>query len=61
VARLRCELAGLPDLYREAVTLCYLDGLRPSEAAEVIEVPPATVRSRLARGLGILRDRLRAE
>jgi RNA polymerase sigma-70 factor (ECF subfamily) len=55
---IRQKVMSLPEPFREAVTLCYFDGLKPSEAADVLDVPSATVRTRLARGLALLRLRL---
>ncbi len=50
------ELQRLPERYRTAIALCYLEGLSHEEAARRLGRPVGTVRSRLARG----RDRLRA-
>ncbi len=47
-------LAGLPDDYRVAVVLRDLSGLSYAEIAEVLGVPIGTVRSRIARGRGML-------
>jgi RNA polymerase sigma-70 factor (ECF subfamily) len=55
---LRRAVAELPEQFREAVVLCYFEDLKPSEAAEVLGVPAATVRTRLARGLEQLRRKL---
>jgi RNA polymerase sigma factor (sigma-70 family) len=48
------ELLRLPDRYRVPLVLCYLKGATRDEAARELGCPPATVKSRLARG----RDRL---
>jgi HlyD family secretion protein len=50
------ELRRLPERYRTAIVLCYLEGLSHEEAALRLGRPVGTVRSRLARG----RERLRA-
>jgi RNA polymerase sigma factor (sigma-70 family) len=52
------ELNRLPERYRVAVMLCDLDGLTQEQAARQLGWPPGTVRSRLARGRGRLRDQL---
>ena len=51
-------LAELPVDFREAVVLRELEGLSYKEIATVTDVPLGTVMSRLARGRGMLRDRL---
>jgi RNA polymerase sigma-70 factor (ECF subfamily) len=40
-------LAGLSAEHREAVTLCYLEGLSVAEAADAAGVPEGTIKSRL--------------
>ncbi len=50
------EIGLLPERYRSAVVLCYLEGLTHEAAAERLSRPVGTVRSRLATA----RDRLRA-
>jgi RNA polymerase sigma-70 factor (ECF subfamily) len=50
-------LADLPAGYRAAIVLCYLEGLTHEEAAGRLRCPVGTVRSRLARGRAILKDR----
>jgi RNA polymerase sigma factor (sigma-70 family) len=52
------ELNRLPERYRVAVMLCDLEGLTQEQAAQQLGWPAGTVRSRLARGRGRLRDRL---
>lgn len=51
-------LADLPDEFRAAVVLRDMAGLDYAEIAEVLELPPGTVRSRIARGRGRLADLL---
>lgn len=51
-------LGELPAEYREAVVLRELEGLSYKEVAAVTGVPIGTVMSRLARGRGLLRQRL---
>jgi RNA polymerase sigma-70 factor, ECF subfamily len=51
-------LARLPDDYRAAVVLRDVCTLDYAEIAEVLGIPPGTVRSRIARGRGLLADLL---
>jgi len=51
-------LARLPPEFRAAVVLRDLCGLDYAEIAEVLRIPPGTVRSRIARGRGQLADLL---
>ncbi len=51
-------LRGLPDRYRSAIVLCYLEGLTHEEAAHRLCCPVGTIHSRLARGRDLLRSRL---
>jgi RNA polymerase sigma factor (sigma-70 family) len=50
------EIARLPDRYRSAVVLCYLEGLTQAEAAHRLSCPVGTIESRLHRA----RERLRS-
>ena len=58
--RLSKALAELPEVFRVAVVLRDVLGLSYEEIGEVLEIPPGTVRSRIARGrsrlAGILRS-----
>jgi RNA polymerase sigma factor (sigma-70 family) len=51
-------LDALPEKYRAALVLCYLEGQTQEQAARRLGCPLATVRTRLARGRKLLRDRL---
>ncbi len=51
-------LDSLPKPYRQAVVLCYFEGLSQREAAARLSVPEATLSSRCTRGLEKLRTRL---
>lgn len=55
---LRDALDGLPEIYREAVVLCDIEGLSYEEIAQTLEVNLGTVKSRIARGREELRKRL---
>jgi len=52
-------LAGLPDMQRIALTLCYYQGLRNKEAAQMMEISVEALESLLARGRRTLKSRLR--
>jgi RNA polymerase sigma factor (sigma-70 family) len=52
------EIDRLPRRYREAVRMCYLEGLALKEAAELIGCPLGTVGSRLSRARDLLKSRL---
>jgi RNA polymerase sigma-70 factor (ECF subfamily) len=52
---LRAALAELPSRQRDVVTCRYLVGLSEHETAQVLGLPPGTVKSRAARGLARLR------
>lgn len=54
-------LAALPEEFRTAVVLRDVAGLDYAEIAEVLGIPPGTVRSRIARGRGRLADLLGAD
>ena len=51
-------LDRLPEAYRVTLVLKHMDGLSCTEIAERLGVALGTVTSRLARGYGMLRDRL---
>lgn len=59
--RLARALRDVPSPYREAVILRDLEGLTYREIADVLEIPVGTVRSRIARGRGRLKERLEEE
>jgi RNA polymerase sigma factor (sigma-70 family) len=51
-------IEALEEPYRSTLLFCYAEGLTPSEIARRQQVPPATVRARLRRGLALARARL---
>jgi len=52
------EVDRLPEKYRSAVVLCYLQGRTNEEAAELLSWPVGTVKGRLSRARDLLRSRL---
>jgi len=61
LAHLRQSLAELPDEMREILLLRDFHDLPYAEIAQVLDVPPGTVMSRLHRARSALRDRLLAK
>jgi RNA polymerase sigma factor (sigma-70 family) len=55
----QAALLRLPDEFRAAVVLCDVVGLSYAEIADTLGVPLGTVRSRIHRGRGQLREALR--
>lgn len=53
------ELGNLPHSYREAVVLCDIEGYSYIEISEILKIGIGTVKSRIARGRGILKEKLR--
>lgn len=60
IAQLRTRLDVLPEQQRQVLLLQLEHGLSPAEIAEVLQVPPGTVRMRIHRGLARLRHLLPA-
>jgi RNA polymerase sigma factor (sigma-70 family) len=52
------EVNRLPEKYRSAVVLCYLEGRTNEEAAELLRWPVGMVKGRLSRARELLRSRL---
>lgn len=59
--RVTTTLLALDEPYRHALLLRYLDDLSPPQIAERLALPLETVRTRLKRGLRLLRERLNVE
>ncbi len=57
-AVLHQEIAGLPDVYRQALVLCELEGVSRREGARRLGVPEGTLSSRLAAARRLLGERL---
>lgn len=55
-AELKKALNELPDVYRNAIVMCDLEGLSYSEIAEIQKTTIGTVRSRIHRGRKFLRE-----
>jgi RNA polymerase sigma-70 factor (ECF subfamily) len=55
---LRRMVASLPEAQRMVMVMRYQEDLDPSEIAEILEMPVATVKSYLQRGLAMLREKL---
>ena len=56
---LEAALLELPDVYREAIVLCDIEGLSYEETAAAIGIGIGTVKSRISRGREELRRRLK--
>jgi RNA polymerase sigma-70 factor, ECF subfamily len=57
-ARLEAALRELPASYRATILLRFVEGMKLEEIAEVTGAPLSTVKSRLRRGLEMLRSKL---
>jgi len=51
-------IESLPDVYREAIVLRYIEGFSYNEIAEILQCPAGTVMSRISRARAELRRRL---
>jgi RNA polymerase sigma-70 factor (ECF subfamily) len=56
--RIEAALANLPALYREALLLVAIEGMRPGEAAIVCGITPEAMRQRLSRARALMAQRL---
>jgi len=59
VELVRQAVLSLPEHFREVIVLCYLQEMNYSDAAEIIDCPIGTVRSRLARARALLTEKLK--
>lgn len=57
----RAAVAAMPEAKREVLILCYHAGLTHEQAAEVMGIPPGTLKSRLHAALSQLRGELAPE
>ncbi len=58
IETVRRAVLSLPPVYREAVVLCDLQDTSYEDAAQVLDCPVGTVRSRLNRGRSLLAQKL---
>lgn len=56
--QIMAAVEALPDAFRDTILLVNVDGLGYDEAADVLGVPPGTVRSRMKRGRTLLQKAL---
>ena len=56
--QIMAAIDSLPEVFRLTVILINIDGLSYDEAAEVLDVPPGTIRSRTKRGRTLLQEAL---
>lgn len=61
VEQVRRAVLSLPEAYREVVVLCDLQDLDYRDAAEALDCPIGTVRSRLNRGRAMLAQKLKGK
>ena len=56
--RVRGALGTLPDDQRQVIELAYFGGLSHTQIAEVLDLPPGTVKGRMRLGLSKMRSAL---
>ena len=56
---IKAALMDIPDVYREAIVLCDIEGLSYEETAAALGIGLGTVKSRISRGREELRRRLK--
>jgi RNA polymerase sigma-70 factor (ECF subfamily) len=56
---LRSALSELPEIFRVVVIMCDIEGLSYDEIAQALELNLGTVKSRIARGRHVLRNKLK--
>jgi RNA polymerase sigma-70 factor, ECF subfamily len=54
----RQAVLSLPEHFREVIVLCYLQEMNYADAAEIIDCPIGTIRSRMARARSLLTEKL---
>lgn len=59
--RMLSEIGSLPALYRETITLRFVDGLSPKEIAVLIEETENVVSVRIHRGLKLIKEQIAAQ
>ncbi len=57
--RIQYEISRLPDKYRSAIVLKYIEELSLQEISEILELPLGTVKTRIHRGREALRKQLK--
>jgi RNA polymerase sigma factor (sigma-70 family) len=57
-AMLDAEVERLPEKFRSPIILCYFEGMTHDQAAQRLDCPVGTVRSRMAKARELLRSRL---
>lgn len=60
-ARMLSVVAELPSMYRETITLRFVDGLSPKEIAELIEETENVVSVRIHRGIKLIKEKILAQ
>ncbi len=55
IEAVRAAIAELPEVFREVIVLCDIEGLPYAQIAKIISAPIGTVMSRLSRGRGMLK------
>ena len=58
---MRSLMAGIADAKRDVLLLCYHHGLTHAQAADILEIPLGTLKSRLNAALEELREQLRGK
>lgn len=59
--RVREAVRSIPEPYRQTLELVHLDGMKYVEAAEKLNVPIGTIKSRISNAVKLLRKRLEEE
>lgn len=59
IVELKEHLINIEEIYREPIVLKYISGYSQEEIAEILDIPVGTVKSRIYRGLLILRKNMR--